>query len=62
MEDGFLFLKYTTDYSTRSQVVDEHIKDIYNCFVNNDTVSDLTVIHELWLRLLLLLMVFECEF
>ena len=43
-------LKYSTDYSTRSQGVVERISDIYTGFINNDNVSDFTLIHELWPR------------
>ena len=44
------YLKYTTDYSPRSQSVVDRMNDIYNGFNANNTVSDFTIIHELWLR------------
>ena len=40
-------LKYSTDYSTRSQGVVERMNDIYTGFIINNNVSDFTVIHEL---------------
>ena len=43
-------LKYSTDYSTRSPGVVERMNDIYTGFINNNNVSDYTVIHELWPR------------
>ena len=43
-------LKCTTDYSTRRQGVIERMNDTDNGFINNDIVSDFTIIHELWPR------------
>ena len=43
-------LKDKTDYSTRSQSVVDRMDDIYNTFNANNTVSDFTIIHELWPR------------
>ena len=43
-------LKYKTDYSTRSQSVVDRMNDIYNTFNANNTLSDFTIIHELWPR------------
>ena len=43
-------LKYSTDYSTRSQGVVERLNGIYTGFINNKNVSDFTIIHELWPR------------
>ena len=43
-------LKNKTDYSTRSQSVVDRMNDIYNNFNANNTVSDFTIIHELWPR------------
>ena len=40
-------LKYSTDYSTRSQGVVERMNDIYTGFIIYNNVSDFTVIHEL---------------
>ena len=40
-------LKYSTDYSTRSQGVVERMNDVYTGFINNNNVSEFTIIHEL---------------
>ena len=40
-------LKYSTDYSTRSQGAVERMNDIYTGFINNHNISDFTIIHEL---------------
>ena len=43
-------LKYSTNYSTHSQGVVERTNEIYNGFSINNTVSGLTIIHELRLH------------
>ena len=44
-------LKYSADYSTRSQGVVERMNDLYTGFISKNNVSDLTITHELWPRL-----------
>ena len=41
-------LKYSTDYSIRSQGVVERMSDICMGFINNDNVSEFPLVHELW--------------
>ena len=50
-------LKYSTDYSTRSQGAVERMNDIYTGFINNNNISDFTIIHELSLLFPLLILI-----